>query len=473
MAFERRRKEKGDTGMIVTTMRRALLVALGLGLGAALAPEPARADGQTITVWWNQGFYPTEDQALRTTIAAYEKASGNKVDLTFYNGSDLPAKIIAALTTGNVPDICYVDNADFLLLPQAAWNDRVADVSDVVATQEKEYSQTALTAARLYNNVSHKRSDYGVPLKQQALHYSVWRPYVEQAGFKDSDIPQEWNAYFKFFETVQQKLREKGQRIYGLGYSLSTKDSDSLYLFNQFLVAYGGGGIVTPDGKLHADDPAVKKAAVDALTALTQPYKDGFVPAGAINWGDPDNNSAFYAKQIVMTPNATISIAVAQMEKTEQYYKQIITMPQPNGPDGKPVTSLVSVKLAFIPKAAPHVDVAKDFLKYLIQPKNLGGYLAEARGRWLPVMPAVVKSDPFWTDANDPHRKVAVKQELDGPTMPWFQSFNPAYADVNANQVWGKAEAAIMQGGKTPQQAADQALAEIKDLFGKYPVPSE
>lgn len=457
--------------MTVKRARRAVLAALALGLSSAMSAGSALAAGHTITVWWNQGFYPTEDQALRNVIAAYEKESGNKVDLTFYNGSDLPAKIIAALTTGNVPDLCYVDNGDFLLLPQAAWNDRLADVSDVVETQKSEYSKTALTAANLYNNVAHKRSDYGVPLKQQAMHYSVWRPMVEQAGYKDSDIPTDWTKYFSFFEDVQKKLREKGQRVFGLGYSLATKDSDSLYLFNQFLVAYGGAGIVTPDGKLHADDPAIKKAAVDALTALTTPYKDGFVPPGAINWGDPDNNSAFYAKQIVMTPNATISIAVAQMEKEEQYYKQIITMPQPTGPDGKPVTSLVSVKLAFIPKAAKETDTAKDFLKYLIQPKNIGGYLAEARGRWVPVMPAVVKNDPYWTDPKDPHRPVATKQELDGPTMPWFQAFNPAYADVNANQVWGKAEAAIMQGGKTPEQAADAALTEIKELFAKYPVP--
>ncbi len=202
--------------MLVKRTRRAIAAAVALGFGALLAPTGARAAGQTITVWWNQGFYPTEDQALRTTIAAYEKQSGNKVELTFYNGSDLPAKIIAALTTGNVPDICYVDNADFLLLPQAAWNDRVADVTDVVDSQKNEYSKTALTAARLYNNVIHKRNDYGVPLKQQALHYSVWRPLVEQAGFKDTDIPKDWNAYFKFFETVQQKLRDKGQRIFGV-----------------------------------------------------------------------------------------------------------------------------------------------------------------------------------------------------------------------------------------------------------------
>ena len=53
------------------------------------------------------------------------------------------------MTTGEVPDICYVDHGDFLLIPQSAWNGKLVDVSDVVETQKGEYSQTALTAALL------------------------------------------------------------------------------------------------------------------------------------------------------------------------------------------------------------------------------------------------------------------------------------------------------------------------------------
>jgi multiple sugar transport system substrate-binding protein len=54
--------------------------------------------------------------------------------------------------------------------------------------------------------------------------------------------------------------------------------------------------------------------------------------------------------------------------------------------------------------------------------------------------------------------------------MPWFQSFNPAYADVNAQQVWGKAESNVMQGGMTPDKAADGALEQIKEIFAKYQI---
>lgn len=436
------------------------------------AASPAAAAGKTITIWWNQGFYPAEDQALKTMVAAWEKKTGNTVNLTIYNGSDLPAKIISAMTTGQVPDICYIDNADFLLLPQAAWRNQVVDVSDVVNTEKSEYSKTALTAASLYDDATHKRSYYGIPLKQQALHYFFWRPMITAAGYKVSDIPKTWDAYFKFFETVQKKLRAKGQRVYGLGYSMATKDSDSTYLFNQWLVAYGGE-IVTPDGKLHTNDPAVRRAAIGALTALTTPYKQGFVPPSAINWGDPDNNSAFYAKQIVMTPNASLSIPVAEQQNKQEYEHDIVTQAGPLGPNGKPVTSLVSVKLAFIPKGAKNVAEAKDFMTYMIQPKVIDAYLVAARGRWLPVMPSLVKTDPFWANPKDPHLSVAVKQELEGPTQPWFHNFNPAYSDVNAQQIWGKAEANVMQGGMTPAKAVDGAFKQIDAIFAKYPMPAQ
>src|SRR4029077_19693202 len=129
----------------------------------------------------------------------------------------------------------------------------------------------------------------------------------------------------------------KGKRIFGLGYSMATKEADSGNLFHQFLVAYGGAGIAAPDGKLNIDDGAVRKAATTALERLTTPFKKGYVPPGAINWGDVDNNNAFFARQIVMTPSAPIPIAAAQRDKPDLYYKETLTLGAPLGNDGKPV----------------------------------------------------------------------------------------------------------------------------------------
>jgi len=306
-------------------------------------------------------------------------------------------------------------------------------------------------------------------VKGASLMEEVWRPLVEEAGYKDTDIPKTQDKYFDFFQDAQKALRGKGKRVFGLGYSMATKEADSGNLFHSFLVAYGGDGIVGLDGKLHADDPKVKLAATTAIERLTTPYKAGYVPPGAINWGDVDNNNAFYARQVVMTPNATISIAVAQMEKQDQYFKEIITQGVPLGNDGQPVPSLLAVPLCFIPKGAKNVDGAKDFLKFFIQPGRINEVLKQARGRWVPVIKSALK-DPYWLDPNDPHRPVAVRQGLINPTVSWYQIRNPAYAEVNAKQVWAQAEANVTQKSWTPEKAAEDALTQIKEIFSKYTI---
>jgi multiple sugar transport system substrate-binding protein len=293
---------------------------------------------------------------------------------------------------------------------------------------------------------------------------------VNDAGFSDSDIPKTQDAYFDFFQTVQDKLRSKGKRIYGLGYSMAAKEADSGNLFHHFLVAYGGKDIVLPDGKLNVDSPAVMKAATTSLERLTTPYKKGYVPAGAINWGDVDNNNAFFARQVVMTPNATISIAVAQMEKADQYQKEIITQAIPLGNDGKPVPGVLAVTPCFIPKGAKNVDLAKDLLRYFMQPANMNTYLKETRARYLPVMTSIIKDDPYWTDKSDPHRPIAVEAGLVQPTIPYWMNYNPAYSAVMSEQIWSQAEANITQRDMKPEQAAEEAAKRIKTIFQKYEI---
>ena len=444
------------------------------GLGSIVAASATRSRSAkaagSVTVWWTQGFYEAENKAVIDNLAGWEKRTGTKVDLTILNGSDLITKLIAGMQVGDVPDLVHSVTGDRFLVPQAAWNDQLVDVSDVIESQKAEFHPTAIDASRFYNAKLKARSFYTVPIKCSTLLEQVWRPLIEEAGFTDADLPKTHDAYFDFFQTVQDKLRAKGKRIYGLGYSMAAKEADAGTLFHHFLVAYGGKDIVLPNGKLNVDDAQVKKAAVTALERLTTPYKKGYVPPGAINWGDVDNNNAFFAKQIVMTPNATISISVAQMEKPDQYYKQIITQGIPLGNDGKPVPSMLGVSPCLIPKGAKNVDGAKELLKSFIQPSNLNTYLKETRGRYLPVMMSIIKSDPYWQDPTDPHRPVAVHTGLIQPTIPWWMNFNPAYSAVLSEQIWSQAEANITQKNMTPEQAMEEAVGRIKSIFERFQI---
>ena len=144
------------------------------------------------------------------------------------------------------------------------------------------------------------------------------------------------------------------------------------------------------------------------------------------------------------------------------------SMGLPLSNDGKPVPAQVTNAGGMIPKGAKNIEVAKDFLKYLIQPKVAGDYLKVGLGRNIPAMPSIVKKDPWWTA--DPHRKAYVEMGLLGPTVPEFFVYNPAYAEVRNQHVWGAAWADVIQHGMTPEAAADKAFKWVEAIFAKYPM---
>jgi multiple sugar transport system substrate-binding protein len=448
--------------------RRSLITrSAGILAGASLArPFIANAAAKTAVVWWTQGFARQEDTGFRQIVDDYEKASGNTIDYTIMPYAPLREKIISALTSGDVPDLWQNTPAE--ALAQQAWYDQLVDVSDVVETQRSAYSDVALQFANTYNGVEKRRSFYGVPYAVAGLVNHVWRPLVEKAGFKIEDAPKTWDAYYDFFKGMQKPLRAQGMRnIYGVGFTLSTTGNDSNAQFNYFLIANGGVDLVTKDGKLHLDDPKVRDGVVKAIAYTTTAYKEGYVPSNAINWNDSDNNNAFHSKLIVMDIDGTISTEVAIIDN-QQDYNDIVTMGLPLDNDGQPVPSQIGAACGLIPKGAENVEVAKDFLKFLIQPKVVGTYLKVGLCRNLPAMPSIVKDDPWWLD--DPHRKAYIEHCLLGPTVPEWFVYNPAYAQVRSEHVWGIAWADIIRNGMTPQAAAEKAFKRVEEIFAKYPI---
>ena len=143
------------------------------------------------------------------TVADYEKASGNKIDLSVMPFMALSQKAISALTSGDVPDLIFHD-APSTILPQNAWDDKLVDVSDVVETHKSKMSESALLNSSFYNSVTKQRSFYLVPIKQARHPFHIWGDLVEKAGFKMSDMPKTWDDFWDFFKPVQNELRKKG-----------------------------------------------------------------------------------------------------------------------------------------------------------------------------------------------------------------------------------------------------------------------
>src|SRR5262249_14184421 len=165
--------------------RSVLRGSVGLAAAGTFAsPYIANAQAKTASCLWVQGFVKEEDEAFKNLVAAYEKASGNKIEYSLIPFGPAMQKIVAGLTSADTHDIMFHDIADQAVVPQNTWNDKLIDVSDVVETQKDKFHPTALLASRYYNNVTKQRGFTYVPIKAAVLPFHVWNSMVEKAGYK-------------------------------------------------------------------------------------------------------------------------------------------------------------------------------------------------------------------------------------------------------------------------------------------------
>ena len=441
-----------------------------LGASQAMAQEK-------LTVWWVKGFYKAEDDALFEAIRKFEAKTKVKIDLSQYAIQDMIPKTVAALDSGTVPDVTYADTFDFQTTGKWAFEGRLEDISDIIEKVKGNFAPNTIETTYLWNDKAKKKAYYAYPIKQQTMHVQYWKDMLEQAGFKESDIPKTWNEYWAFWcDKVQPANRKAtGSRNFGIGQPMGVDATDSFYSFLTFMDGYNVK-LVDNDGKLLVDDPKVKQGLTQALADYTVPYTKGCVPPSATSWKDPDNNVAFHNKTTVMTHNATISIAAkwlddsnnaalseADRAQAKKNYEQLIaTAGFPNKPDGSTFTYRAAVKTGVIFQNAPNKARAKEFVSFLLEEENLRPYVEGALGRWFPVTKASMES-PFWQA--DPHRR-AVYNQFKAGTVTFEMTRNWKFTILNNENVWAKAMNRIVNDKISPDKAADELIARIKEVAG-------
>jgi multiple sugar transport system substrate-binding protein len=455
---------------------RALALTLA-AFGVLSAAAPAMAQDKKITVWFGKGFYKSEDDALLEAIKKFEAKTGIKVELSQYAIQDMIPKTVAALDSGTVPDVAYSDSYDVQAQGKWAFEGKLEDLSDILLPMKSAFAPNTLETTYLLNGVTNKRGYYGFPLKQQSMHVQIWQDMLEQAGFKQSDIPTKWEDYWSFWcDKVQPAIRKAtGQRIYAVGQPMGVESTDSFQSFYTFMDAYNVH-LVDDNGKLLVDDPKVRDGLIHALKDYTDTYVRGCTPPSSTTWKDPDNNVAFHNRTIVMTHNFTISIAAKWLDDENNpaltpeqraagkkaYEETIITASFPNKPDGSPIKYRSDVKTGLIFTAARNKAEGKEFVKFLMQEENLRPYIEGALGRWFPVTTASQQS-PFWQA--DRHRK-AVYTQFTGGTQPFDFTKNYKFTILNNENVWAKAMNRVVSEKIPVDQAVDELIARIKQVAG-------
>ena len=151
---------------------------------------------------------------------------------------------------------------------------------------------------------------------------------------------------------------------------------------------------------------------IKALDAYTAIWRKGCTPPESANWTNIDNNKAFLAQTVVMTPNPTlVDPGGAAQERPDDYYKNAATIDWPDGADGQPL-----VIHGWIARAVSSRPAGTGACRRLRRSwsRRMARPLADLRGRPLAAADAQLIEQPFWWTSGS-HRMRAAMQILTQP----------------------------------------------------------
>jgi multiple sugar transport system substrate-binding protein len=425
-----------------------------------------------LVVWWEEGYNAAEDDAVREIIAAFEHKTGKQVELVQHSQDDMAAETLTALAAGHPPDFLYGTSSD-AYYSRWAYEGRLIDLADTLGALTTQFDQDAFARANTFDATTGRRGLHALPMGRVTTHVHVWQSLLEHAGFTLPDIPKDWDGFWSFWcDKVQPAVRKATGRddIYGIGLSMSVGSPDTEDGIRQFVDAYEAD-YVTRDGRLVIDEPQVRAGLVKALDAYTAIWRKGCTPPASVDWEGRGNNEAFLAQAVVMTVNSSLSIPGAlRVRRPTDYAHNTVTIGWPAGAYGQPLAIHTGFLLAVAFRSGGHEVEAKEFVRFLVGEGWLAHWLEFAGDRNLPPMPALLEA-PFWLDPGDQHRMAAAMQFLTQP-----RDYSEAYAAVASDwrhdrvygeHVWGRAVHRVAADGLTPEQAADEAIARVKQLLSE------
>jgi multiple sugar transport system substrate-binding protein len=440
-------------------------------LAAALATAPVGARAANLVVWWEKGFNPEEDAAIVEVISAFEQKTGQQVELVLVPQDELPLKVQAALDGGRPPDLAF---GNLLGAPAIRWahEGHLVDLAATVAPVAAMFDPASLERWTLSDEQTGQRALHGLPIGRTGNNLHAWQSLLEAAGFTLDDIPGEWEQFWSFWcDLVQPAVRKSlgRENIWGIGQAMSAAaTADTEILFRQFVDAYEADYVLS-DGRVLIDDPEVRDRLILAMASVTSIWRKGCTPPDSLRWSNLDNNKAFVAQRVVMTPNQTLSIPnTLRQDRPDDYYKNTRTIEWPLGPSGNRFPLAGWVYAAVVFKGGLNVPAALAFARFLVEDGWLAHYLNFSAERFIPPLPALM-DQPFWLDPSDQHRMMAVMQlserGLDHDYVA--ASGDWRHAKVSEEHVWANAIRRVAADGISPEQAVDEASARIKQILAE------
>jgi len=502
--------------------RRDFLKTVGAGalaVGApAIAPRLTRRvsaqSGQiTLRILQWQHFVPAYDQWFDNVfVPRWAEKYGVRVIVDHVGLADLPAIAAAEaarVAAGQDPGHDLIQH----LSPPAALEPQVIDHGDLIK-EALNLSHPArpggvgnyirLAQLSTYNPVTGKYFGFSDNFAPDPVHYraDLWRQAAQQLDAFDGVHAEGGPVTWRDILRAGRVLKRMGHPV---GFGLS-QELDSNMILRALMYSWGTA-VQDENSNVILDKPPYREKTLDVLRFVKQLYEEAMFP-GVFAWTAASNNEEYLAGRLSMAANA-ISIArvthfnaLAALERGENpetspaiqfAVNTEITALAPAGPEAaRGLEHVMGVYSIWDTGNTRVIDAAQQFLLDLVQ--SFDPDVAEAEG-WGPgkfiasqgydyptfenAIPKAkrlefFRNDPIYAPiaaatGDRPNKLEKVESAMDWALhVGWPGPANAAIDEVFNTFIIPVMFARVAQGIDRPEDALDEAAAQIRSIFNKW-----
>jgi multiple sugar transport system substrate-binding protein len=379
------RRSVVDARMLGGMSRREFLKIGGAGLaGAALLGVAGcggggeeGAGGKVQLTLWHQEQPPNRVQQFQKVIDAFNKSQDQfQVRQQVQNWEDAYQKTTSAIQAGSQPDIQFTIPDFTVAIKQTGAVQPVADIVEEINSSHP-FLENAIQPYR------YEGDTWAVPLFGMIQMLWYRKDMFEAAGLDPESPPKDWDELGEYSEKLTS-----GDK-YGIGIT-SSKHLYTDQEFYTFMITNGGKELFAEDGSVTFDTPN----NVDTLAFYNDLSR--FSPPGSNSWTWAEPQAAFN--------NGTLAMAIEKgqflgpfEEESGRPASDLGVAPVPWPPDGERGSIYYSNGAMLLTDEEEKKEAAKEFLKFVLEPKNYADLLLGEPGLFLPVTQD--GASPAWKDS--------------------------------------------------------------------------
>jgi multiple sugar transport system substrate-binding protein len=422
-------------------------VALAAGVGASIMiPGRASAQQKTLKILQWRHFVPAYDKWFNETYnREWGEKNNTKVIVDNIGVGDILNRAAEESKAQHGHDLFAHVN------PMPAYEDEVIDHREIYEECERQYGKAHdLALKTTYNPKSQKFWGFA------DFYYVLLTNYRKDLWDAVGTVPDTW----EHVRHGGRKIKLLHDKPVGIGLG---GDIDCEAAMRALLYSFGAS-------EQDADNrPALKSPAALEVFKFVKALYEETMTADVLTWDSASNN------RLMLEGVGSLALNAISIPRTAENTKlpvgeQIWLAPSPQGPVRR-LTPMNGIQSYLIWKFAKNIDSAKQFLvDYMGQFRH--GFLASEFYN-MPCFPHTV-SDLQQLCAHDTKAQPPEKYQVLSDAGTWTTNIgypgytNAAIAEIFNSGVIGKLMGQAATGKLTPEEALDQADAQVQRIFQKW-----